>query len=119
MRLLVSPEVHGSSDCQLLVPITYSALEQQQQQARRATTTADVGDALAAAAAHRQQQRIDFHVGVLHFTPNSEPFPLLADSVEVSNSDMLITLASALPAVHNSTLAVPPVPRCTTLQPLT
>jgi type II pantothenate kinase len=47
-----------------------------------------VGDALAAAAAaaaHRQQQRIDFHVGVLHFTPTSEPFPLLADSVEVYN----------------------------------
>ena len=56
---------------------------------RRATASADVSDALAAAAAaaaHRQQlqQRISFHVGVLHFTPSSEPFPLLADAVEVS-----------------------------------
>lgn len=60
-----------------------SALEQQ----RRDTGTADVSDALAAAAAaaaqRQQQQRINFHVGVLHYTPSSEPFPLLDDAVEV------------------------------------
>jgi hypothetical protein len=26
-------------------------------------------------------QRISMHVGVLHFTPTSEPFPLLADAI--------------------------------------
>lgn len=60
-----------------------SALEQQ----RRTTAPTDVSDALAAAAAaaaQRQQQRINFHVGVLHYTPSSEPFPLLDDAVEVS-----------------------------------
>lgn len=59
------------------------ALEEQRQLSRRATAPADVSDALAAAAAQRQQQRINFHVGVLHFTPSSEPFPLLADEAEV------------------------------------
>ncbi|EFN57701.1 hypothetical protein CHLNCDRAFT_34679 [Chlorella variabilis] len=57
-------------------------------QVRRATASADVSDALAAAAAaaaQRQQQRINFHVGVLHFTPSSEPFPLLAEAVEAYN----------------------------------
>ena len=65
-----------------------SALEQH----RRITSggsAADVSDALAAAAAaaaqrQQQQQRINFHVGVLHYTPTSESFPLLADTVEVS-----------------------------------
>lgn len=60
-----------------------SAMEQQ----RRTTAPTDVSDALAAAAAaaaQRQQQRINFHVGVLHYTPSSEPFPLLDDAVEVS-----------------------------------
>lgn len=64
------------------------AVEQQRQQVRRATASADVSDALAAAAAaaaQRQQQRINFHVGVLHFTPSSEPFPLLAEAVEAYN----------------------------------
>ena len=64
---------------------------------RRATASADVSDALAAAAAaaHRQQlqQRISFHVGVLHFTPSSEPFPLLADAVEVRELLVLPHLA--------------------------
>ena len=95
------------------------ALEQQRQQLRRASASADVSDALvaaAAAAATRQQQRINFHVGVLHFTvstcsiepcvnhcssateqvslplqPSSEPFPLLADTVEVSSALILHT----------------------------
>jgi hypothetical protein len=64
-----------------------------------------VGDALAAAAAaaaHRQQQRIDFHVGVLHFTPTSEPFPLLADSVEVSNSRVFKIACRSSPAAASS-----------------
>ncbi|KAI3438596.1 hypothetical protein D9Q98_001020 [Chlorella vulgaris] len=61
------------------------ALEEQRQLSRRATAPADVSDALAAAAAQRQQQRINFHVGVLHFTPSSEPFPLLADEAEAYN----------------------------------
>ncbi|KAI7844383.1 hypothetical protein COHA_002181 [Chlorella ohadii] len=61
------------------------ALEQQ----RRTTAPTDVSDALAAAAAaaaQRQQQRINFHVGVLHYTPSSEPFPLLDDAVEYNPS---------------------------------
>ena len=64
-----------------------SALEQQ----RRTTAPTDVSDALAAAAAaaaQRQQQRINFHVGVLHYTPSSEPFPLLDDAVEVSEGSV-------------------------------
>lgn len=51
------------------------------------SSAADVTDALAAAAAaaaqRAQQQRINFHVGVLHYTPSSEPFPMLGDAVEV------------------------------------
>ncbi|KAL4425789.1 hypothetical protein ABPG75_009805 [Micractinium tetrahymenae] len=68
------------------------ALEQQRLRGRRATAHADVSDALAAAAAaaavsrQQQQQRINFHVGVLHFTPSSEPFPLLIDAVEYNPS---------------------------------
>ncbi|KAL4445797.1 hypothetical protein ABPG77_008996 [Micractinium sp. CCAP 211/92] len=68
------------------------ALEQQRLRGRRATAHADVSDALAAAAAaaavtrQQQEQRINFHVGVLHFTPSSEPFPLLIDAVEYNPS---------------------------------
>lgn len=75
---------------------TCSALEQQRQRVRRGSGTgpADVGDALAAAvavAATRQQaaavqQRLNFNLGVLQFTPSSEPFPLLVDAVEVRGS---------------------------------
>ncbi|PSC76368.1 Pantothenate kinase 2 isoform B [Micractinium conductrix] len=72
------------------------ALEQQRQRVRRGSGTgpADVGDALAAAvavAATRQQaaavqQRLNFNLGVLQFTPSSEPFPLLVDAVEYNPS---------------------------------
>lgn len=71
--------------CSTLPPTStppHSALELQ----RRTSAPTDVSDALAAAAAaaaQRQQQRINFHVGVLHYTPSSEPFPLLDDAVEV------------------------------------
>lgn len=48
-------------------------------------TTADVTETMAAAAA-QNMQRINLNVGVLHFTPSSEPFPLLADPAQYDPS---------------------------------
>lgn len=88
------------------------AVEQQRQQVRRATASADVSDALAAAAAaaaQRQQQRINFHVGVLHFTPSSEPFPLLAEAVEVSAAAYVLCVWLGLGHSHSEIFYCPPI----------
>ena len=82
---------------------------------RRATASADVSDALAAAAAvaavnrqQQQQQRINFNLGVLHFTPSSEPFPLLTDAVEVRGL--------SLPGLHSLVSGVHTAAPCRTVQ---